>query len=469
MVERALGYIQPGRPHSRSPGVPFSSSAQHLRASVPSSLYHLIWFFRRPEHHGQEAASLLRLASHISRNNAYHTHFRPTMARTMQTSRRLSEDEDFSEESEYDQPLGAPRKASRFPSRISQRHRQLDEAEEARMLRAIYGTTEEAAPACEPTGDNAKATTGSEAVSGSKTMIGSEAMTSTGELRLYLMNNCSPHCTKVCPCCKPRWSDLPTPEAEEARIAAMESTHGIINRISPKDGNKTVQIEVQNKHMKDILTSVFDGFPGFHPSLLGSNSAWIFKEPFSMFVGRWSQLLEFWACATSAEKKAWGTLVATLSPVVQPALDAIKRIKDTRLVAWDDLPLIFPPGKLMIIEQPGAVQSVVRVKEGKESYDPRGQKLYRLKYECIDWDGETYGLRTSSLDIPIYSDYKHVSMPNLRTMPLEFCIFEEDLVAKLISRGRKWSSLMGVEYKHFAGKKVPLATRTPIQVSDCGR
>ncbi|KAK2609525.1 hypothetical protein N8I77_003021 [Diaporthe amygdali] len=373
--------------------------------------------------------------------------------------------EDFSEEGEYDQPRVAPRKAPRFPSRISQRHRQLDEAEEARMLRAIYGTTDGAAPTCEPTSDNAKATTGSKAVSGSKTTIGSEAMTSTGELRLYLMNNCSPHCTKVCPCCKPRWSDLPTPEAEEARIAAMERAHGIINRISPKDGNKTVQIEVQNKHMKDILTSVFDGFPEFHPSLLGSNSAWVFKEPFSMFVGRWSQLLEFWACATPAEKKAWGTLVATLSPVVQPALDAIKRIKDTRLVAWDDLSLIFPPGKLMIIEQPGAVQSVVRVKEGKESYDPRGQKLYRLRYEFIDWDGETYGLRTGSLDIPFYSDYKNVSMPNLRTMPLEFCLFEEDLVARLISRGRKWSSLMGIEYKHFAGKKVPLATRTPIQAS----
>lgn len=185
--------------------------------------------------------------------------------------------------------------------------------------------------------------TGAKAVTSATTATAAAAMSSTNELCLYRMDTCDPHCTKNCTSCKPRWSNLPSPEAEKAHIAQMENQHGIVKRIHPKDDNKTVRIDVQNKHMKGILASVFDGYPGFHASLLPEDSAWVFNEPFDMFVSRWDQLREYKLRTTfSTEKAAWVALVAAMTPVVQPTLDAIKRIRDTGLVILEgsvvDLP-----------------------------------------------------------------------------------------------------------------------------------
>lgn len=283
----------------------------------------------------------------------------------------------------------------------------------------------------DPTGDSNKAMTTA------TTATSATAMSSNTELRLYRMDACGPTCPRMCASCQPRWSSLPSLEAERRHIAEMENGHGIVTRIDPTRDNKTVQVNIQNKHMKDILTRTFDGYPDFHPSLLPEDSAWVFNEPFDMFVGRWDSLREYkLRTPFDAEKEAWVALVAAMTPVIQPTLDSIKRIKDTGLVLWKDLPLIFPAGKLIIVEQSGAIQSVARVQKGKST--PGNYQLY---YECIDWDGEIYGLTTGSLDIHQYAGYKKVRMSGLKTMPLDFCPSEEELRAKLIARGRRWGSV----------------------------
>ena len=260
---------------------------------------------------------------------------------------------------------------------------------------------------------------------------------------------------------------MPSPAAEKTLIADLENKHGIVKRINPTAKNKTVQVDVQNKHMKGILTNVFDGYPNFHASLLPKDSAWVFHEPFNMFVGRWDQLREYKLRTSSrAEKSAWVALVAAMKPVVQPTLDSIKRIKDTGLVIWKDLPLIFPPGKMIIVEEPGDVQSVVRVQEGKSTYDRMSsQSTHTLKYEYIDWDGKIQGLHTSNLTIPQYTGHKKVAVSTLNTIPLDFCPSEEELRTKLIARGRRWTSWNKIEYKQFRGKKVPISTGVSIEVS----
>lgn len=320
-----------------------------------------------------------------------------------------------------------------------------------------------AASANEPASDSKKAVTSAENVTSA------EAMKSTKELCLYLMDNCIPHCTKTCTSCQPRWSDQPSPEAEKAHFAEMENGHGIVKRINPKEDHKTVRVDIQNKHMKDILSNVFDGYPGFHASLLPADSAWVFSEPFQMFVGRWDQIREYrLRTPFAAEKAAWVALFAAMTPVVQPTLDSIKRIRDTGLVRWKDLSLIFPPGRLVLVEELGGVQSVVRVLEGKPTVIG-SQYFHSLSVEYVDCDGEKYGLHTRTLDILQYNGHKKVRVSDLSAMPLDFCPSEEELRAKLIARGRRWGSLTGVEYKQFGGKKVPTRTRVPIGVSFCHR
>lgn len=311
-----------------------------------------------------------------------------------------------------------------------------------------------ARPQEEPTGESNKA------VFSATTMSSAAAMRNTDELRLYRINACGPKCLKTCTSCQPRWSELPSTEAETAHIAELENEHGIVTRIDPKNGGKAIKVEIQNIHMKDILTDVFEDYPGFHPSLLPDDRAWVFYEPFDMFVDRWTWLLEEESFVEHDKRAAYRSLVTAMTPVIQSTLDSIKRIKDTGLVLWKDLPLIFPPGKLIIVEEPGAVQSVVRVREGETT-----TCNYKITYDYIDWDGKMHGLNTRTLYITPYTGYKKVRVSDLKTMPLDFCPSEEELRAKLIARGRRWSSLSGVEYKQFAGKKVPVSTGIPIEVS----
>lgn len=213
------------------------------------------------------------------------------------------------------------------------------------------------------------------------------------------------------------------------------------------------------------FSDVFDGYPEFHHSLLPKNSVWVFNQPFHMFVGRWVQLSQYEAHSSGLMgdfKAAWVALINAMTPIVQSTLDSIEQIKDTGLVLWKDLPLIFPPGKLIIIEELGVVQSVARVLETRTTPASLG-----LDYEYIDWDGETRGFNVKTLSIPCYGGHKKVRLSDLKAMPLEFCPTEEELRATLIARGRRWGSLNGVEYKQFGGKKVPIRTGVPIEVSTC--
>lgn len=184
----------------------------------------------------------------------------------------------------------------------------------------------------------------------------------------------------LCKSCHQRWSNLPSLEAEKEQVVEMESRHGIVMRIDPTRDNKTVQVNIQNEHMKGILTIIFDGYPDFHPSLLPEDSAWVFNEPFDIFVGRWESLRQYrLRTPFDAEKEAWLAVVTAMTPVVQPTLDSIKRIKDTGLVIWEDLPLIFPAGRLIVVQQPGAVQSAARVQKGTQV---KGH--YQINFEYID-------------------------------------------------------------------------------------
>lgn len=387
----------------------------------------------------------------------------------MQATRRLDDDIDIEEDEEYYDNDGRPRNFVGPYDEVDNEEREmkLQLAAMRRSARSARFNNLAGAQLMASQLEAARAAMDNKTVTSTTTVTSAEAMSSTNELCLYLMDTCVPHCTKACTSCHPRWSNLPSPEAEKAHIAQMENQHGIVKRIHPKDDNKTVRIDVQNKHMKGILASVLDGYPGFHASLLPEDSAWVFNEPFDMFVSRWDQLREYkLRTAFSTEKAAWVALLAAMTPVVQPTLDAIKRIRDTGLVIWKDLSLVFPPGKLIIVEDPGAVQHVARVQDGNTAIDHiTHQQVHRLKFEYVDWDGKTHGFSTRTLDIPEYAGHKKVRVSDLKTMPIEFCPSEEELRTKLIARGRRWSALTGVEYKQFAGKKIPMSTRVSIEVS----
>lgn len=170
-----------------------------------------------------------------------------------------------------------------------------------------------------------------------------------------------------------RWSEVAALGEEERLFEQKLALYGIIHRQKP--GGQTIEIVIQNHNMKDMLTEVFNGYPGFHPSTLGTKG-WTFKAPFHSFVHRWSQLQAYREKitdpiveenvvqddnATDSGKEAATSLIDTMSSIVQPSLDIIDKIKNTELVQWEDIPLIFAPGELVIVHNKLDMPLAVRI------------------------------------------------------------------------------------------------------------
>lgn len=297
----------------------------------------------------------------------------------------------------------------------------------------------------------------------------SPAQASTHVLDLYLIDRCSPKCLKGCPSCQPRWSDLPSVEDEDNRVAKLEKTHGIVMRRDPTKSNKVIKVEIHNTIMKNLLATVFEGYPGFYPSLLSTAGAWVFRDPFMIFVHRWEQLVKHGNEALSPdERDAWFVLVDAMKPVVESALGDIQKIQDTGLVTWHDLELIFAPGEFICIPQRTEtlivrLTSMQRKKQTKSDWGSSTAECWHLQYEFIDWNGLICGLCTESTSIRKFDNHHEVS--SLKGIPLKYVPNFELTKTRLIARGRKWEALMGIHFRFFDGKKNIFRAETDVRVS----
>lgn len=278
-----------------------------------------------------------------------------------------------------------------------------------------------------------------------------KASTSTDALSLYNLGYPG----------QPRWSEHSSLGEEIVHVQQMRDDHGIVIRIDLVIGPDVAQVEIQNTHMKKILASVCDGYPGFHVELLRDQGAWVFKKPFMIFAHRWEKLLSYKpdasvdAAAAKDEADALVALLKNMEHAIKPTLEAIMKIHKTGLVEWKSIPSILPPGHLAVLDRNGA-QVAARIQTGttKQAGRVPQEDTWKLKLQFVDWDGDMFGLHSVDFNIPWYSGYKHVV--DLPTYPLSFVPDRDALAAQLTARGRKWEALSGVYHKHFDGEQIPL-------------
>lgn len=262
----------------------------------------------------------------------------------------------------------------------------------------------------------------------------------------------------VCPggYCETRYARFPSIAAEQDDLEASAHSDPIVHRHLL---NGTVWITesftINDVNMQSILREALHKYQDFDPEL----ESWTFRAPYSPIVHRWDKLNEILEKdhPESEEKTAAAIkdLMAFLRPILAPSVEALAKTKETGKVLFEDVWQIYPPGEIVVTSFYGIEAAARVVKYGKKGRN-QGLSTCEVELEYVDWDGDRCGFATTTVNIGFFPGYKFVT--SLAAYPLSFSPDEQQIKARLITRGRHFESLRGYHFKTCAGAKILLET-----------
>ncbi|KAF4965622.1 hypothetical protein FSARC_6609 [Fusarium sarcochroum] len=251
-----------------------------------------------------------------------------------------------------------------------------------------------------------------------------------------------------CKCCTNWVEEYPTdlrkavdekPETKQkALIVRMRKNH--------EEGKPLVldSISVQSSSLKETLGEVFEGYQGITTSL----KKLVFKAPFRPFHYRWKRLTEI-----LERQKKQGLPDAAYTQILYDVLatelgDVMVEIEDLfsqGVATYAHLWALFEPGTLCHSVFDG--QERLFVVDRCDYNDSLSCLIIEAKF--TDWDGSRFGYAKQLLPICQFSGTQRIT--DLNVYPSRLHPSEEGVKAKLIARGRKFQTLLGVQYKSYSG------------------
>lgn len=235
--------------------------------------------------------------------------------------------------------------------------------------------------------------------------------------------------------------DAPDPAENEKTLG-----HAIVVRNKKsQDSRKKFEIHsivIQSSWLKTALTEVFDGYPGVFCKL----DRLVFDAPFKPFVHRWGQFLDFMKKEHTDDtmKAHLGLLHSVLSVQLKETIKAFEDYVKNGVITFNHVWTIFQPGAIIIAPSHFGEMTALEFESGWYTETQCGD-VYRLKCNCVDWDGERFGWSPDYVDLVAYDGIRPIS--SLRLFPLAFHPSKESLKRSLIERGKKFEVLAGFHYQ----------------------
>ena len=160
-------------------------------------------------------------------------------------------------------------------------------------------------------------------------------------------------------------------------------------------------------------------------------------------------------------KHAVADLISFLNPILTPLLTSISDTLETGKIEYSNIWQIFAPDTLVSTKF-YAVQTTCRVTKYQETGFG-----WSISMQFIDWNGEGFGLSTTTARIPPYSGYRHVT--SLPVFPISFLEDEASYRASMIERGRIFERLRGFHFMVASGTKISIEDGEPMQRPVSGR
>jgi len=249
-----------------------------------------------------------------------------------------------------------------------------------------------------------------------------------------------------------QWSWTEQEPEDVADPAENEETaqHALITRLLKSDDSrrkyKIHSIIIQSPWLKTALAEVLKDYPAIHCELKRLE----FEAPFTPFVHRWAQLLEYKSRkdldATTAEhvELLYEVLSSELKDVIKTFEDYISH----GIVTFDHIWIMYQPGALIYSNSHNGAYGVYKLKSGSYVNTQCG-RMYQINIEAIDWNGSTFGRTAQTIRIREF----HGTAPilGLTAFPLSFHPHEAKVREALISRGKKFEALAGSHYMAYDG------------------
>ncbi|CAG5146982.1 uncharacterized protein ALTATR162_LOCUS1964 [Alternaria atra] len=246
------------------------------------------------------------------------------------------------------------------------------------------------------------------------------------------------------------WTETEPEDATDPAENEETAQHALITRLQKaNDSRKKYQMHsiiIQSPWLKDALAEILNDYPGIHCGLKRLE----FEAPFSPFVHRWPQLLEYRSRkdldATTAEhvELLYKVLCTELKDVIKTFEDYVSH----GIVTFDHIWIMYQPGALIYSNSNNGAYGVYRLKSGSYGNTQCG-RVYQLNVEAIDWNGTSFG--RSSQTIRLWEFHGTALILGLSAFPLSFHPHESKVKEALISRGKKFEALAGSHYMAYEG------------------
>lgn len=211
-------------------------------------------------------------------------------------------------------------------------------------------------------------------------------------------------------------------------------------------------ITVQSPLIKAQLGPVFAGYKGINTNVEKLD----FKAPFHEFFYRWKEFLKAEPPKSDPiGRKHYKLLFDVISLEIVPHLEQIDDLLQNNVISYNYLWTLFEPGTEAYSRDSDG-QGRLYLLESGDYVEYNG--TFEMSCRFIDTTGESFGYRTTSLNIDKFQGLKPIC--ELNVLPSSLKSGMTEIRARLTERGRKFEKLQGCHFKSYTGKyqlaRVPL-------------
>ncbi|OAL22249.1 hypothetical protein AYO22_07293 [Fonsecaea multimorphosa] len=207
-------------------------------------------------------------------------------------------------------------------------------------------------------------------------------------------------------------------------------------------------IIVQSPWLKESLGIILEDYPGITTNL----DRLVFPAPFHPFVHRWDRLASLLEKDDFEEDIARDHLKLFRDVLFQELENAIAAKVDlvkNGVITFEYLWTIFEPQTLVYSVSDGK-ECVFKLNCSTKATDQRrGLDFLQLDVWSVDWDGTKFGQHVTYLEN--YEFAGTTPITSLRAYPLKFHPEKEQLMLRLVARGKLFERLAGYHYKAYRG------------------
>ncbi len=202
-------------------------------------------------------------------------------------------------------------------------------------------------------------------------------------------------------------------------------------------------IVIQSPWLKDALAEILQDYPGVACEL----KRLVFEAPFQPFVHRWAEFVDYMQ-RDDLEPTTKEHLVILHDILKYEIGDSIKAFEDYVLngvITFQHLWMIFQPGSVILSALKGPLSAFEL--EETEYMQTQCGKFLRLRSDCVDYGGKTFGRYQERIDVHEFIGTKKIT--SLNAFPWAFHEDRDAVRAALVKRGQTFESLAGHHYKGY--------------------